>query len=227
MKKEAIIELSHRMIPGKENFNLEARTFDVTELLPDVKHRSDIWYVLSDIKMSSHMGTHIEFPFHHWQDGADAADYPIENLIGPGLVLDFSDKNGGDCMTLDEVKERAGGRIKKGDMIFFLTGADKLFRTEKWAEYPHLEEAALDYLMGFEPPVIGTDATGFEIPDTDYQPNHLKMFKSNIAMIESATNLAVIGDERVMIFILPLPIESIDACPVRIVAIRKGDLNYE
>ena len=30
----------------------------------------------------------------------------------------------------------------------------KLFRTEKWAEYPHLEEAALDYLMEFEPAYI-------------------------------------------------------------------------
>jgi len=46
MKKEAIIELSHRMIPGKENFRLETRTFDVTELLPKIKHRPDIWYVL-------------------------------------------------------------------------------------------------------------------------------------------------------------------------------------
>lgn len=62
IKKDAIIELSHRMIPGKENFELQARTFDVMELLPEVKHRPDIWYVLSEVSFSSHVGTHIEFP---------------------------------------------------------------------------------------------------------------------------------------------------------------------
>jgi len=39
LRKEAIIELSHRMIPGKENFKLQARIFDVMELLPEVVHR--------------------------------------------------------------------------------------------------------------------------------------------------------------------------------------------
>lgn len=224
MKKNAVIELSHRMIPGKENFKLEARTFDVTELLPDVKHRPDIWYILSEITMSSHCGTHVELPYHHWEKGADAAHFPIERLVGPGLVLDFSDKKGGDAISRKEVVERNGGRLQKGDIVFLRTDADNRFRQKDWAEYAYLEVDALDYLLEFDPPVIGTDATGFEVPGTDYQPNHLKMFQNNIAMVESAANLAQIGKERVMFFILPLPIEGIDSCPVRIIAIRKGDL---
>src|SRR3972149_8590459 len=118
MKKNTIIELSHRMIPQKENFQLQRWTYDVTTLLPNVKHRPDVWYVLSDFLMSSHMGTHIEFPFHHYKEGQDAADFPIEKLIGPGVVLDFRHKKGGDSMTLEEVKKADGGRIKKGDMIW-------------------------------------------------------------------------------------------------------------
>lgn len=218
-----IIELSHRMVPGEEDFKLEARTYDVTDELPEVVHRPDIWYVLSEITMSSHMGTHVEFPFHHWKEGASAADFPIENLVGPAVVLDFLDKNGGDAISLAEVKERNGGRIQKGDIIFLHTGADELWKTDRWTEYPYLEEDAMDYLLSFNPKVIGTDATGFEIPGTDYQPNHLKMFQQNVAMIESATNLGAFGEDRLMTFINALPIEGIDACPVRIIAIRKKD----
>jgi arylformamidase len=216
-----VIELSHRMIPGKENFKLETRTFDVTDELPEVTHREDIWYVLSEITMSSHMGTHIEFPYHHWKDGVSAADFPVEKLIGPAVVLECTDKNGGDSITLEEIKERDGGRIQKGDIIFLRTGADELWRTERWAEYPYLTEDAMDYLISFEPKIVGTDATGFEIPGTDYQPNHLKMFQKNICMIESATNLGAFGKDRLMTFVLALPIEGIDACPVRIIALRK------
>lgn len=218
---DKIIELSHQMRPGKENFKLETRTYDVTEELPDVKHRSDIWYVLSEITFSSHMGTHIEFPFHHWKEGADAASYPLKNLMGEGVVLDFSNKKNGEAINLAELKKHAN-RIKQGDIIFIRTDIDKLFRTERWAEQPYLTEEAMDWLISLKPKVIGTDASGFEVPGTDYQPNHLNMFKHNIAMIESATNLAAVGDERVTIFILPLPIIGIDSCPVRIIAIREG-----
>jgi arylformamidase len=226
MKKNTIIEMSHRMIPQKENFQLQRWTYDVTTLLPDVKHRPDIWYVLSDFLMSSHMGTHIEFPFHHYKEGQDAADFPIDKLIGPGVVLDFRHKKGGDSMTLEEVKKADSGRIKKGDMIWIRQDADKRFRQKDWAEYAHLTPDAMAYLMSFDPPIIGTDGTGFEVPGTDYQPNHLAMFKKGIGMVESACNLGEIGKDRALFFILPLPIEGADACPVRIIAI-KGEMNCE
>jgi len=226
MRREAIIELSHRMLPGRESFRLETRTFDVTELLPEVVHRPDIWYVLSDITMSSHMGTHVEFPYHHWEPGADAADYPVERLIGEAVVLDFSHKEAGEEITLTELQTHAG-RLREGDIIFIRTDMDRLFRTERWADQPYLSAEAMAWLIEtVKPNVIGTDAAGFEVPGTDYQPNHLQMFQAGIAMVESATNLAAIGDERVLCFILPLPIEGIDACPVRIVALRKGAFDH-
>ncbi len=224
MIKKKIIELSHRMIPMKENFQLQRWTYDVTTLLPEVKHRPDIWYVLSDFLMSSHMGTHIEFPYHHYKEGQDAADFPIEKLVGPGVVLDFSHKKGGDSMTLQEVKAADGGRIRKGDMIWIWQNADKRFRQKDWDQYAYLTPDAMEYLISFEPSIIGTDGTGFEVPGTDYQPNHLAMFKKGIGMVESACNLGEIGKDRAHFFILPLPIEGADACPVRIIAIKGIEL---
>jgi len=224
MRPDAIIELSHRMLPGRENFRLDVRNFDVTELLPEVTHRPDIWYILSDITMSSHVGTHVEFPYHHWRPGADAASFPIHRLIGEAVVLDFSHKRAGEEITLAELQIHAR-RLREGDIVFLRTDMDRFFRTERWADQPYLAPDALAWLIEtFRPRVIGTDAAGFEVPGTDYQPNHLRMFQAGVAMVESATNLAAIGDARVLCFILPLPIEGIDACPVRIIAVRKEDL---
>ncbi len=220
MRKDAIIELSHRMIPGQEPFKLEARIWDVTEVLPQVKHRPDVWYIIGEVTFSTHSGTHIEFPYHHWQEGVGPADYPIENLIGDAIVLDFSHKKDGDAITLTEVQAHAG-RIREGDILFIRTDMDRFYRTPRWNEQPYLTEEALQWLLSFHPPVIGTDAAGFEVPGTDYQPNHLAMFQHNVAMVESATNLAAVGDERVTVFILPLAIEGIEAVPVRIVALRQ------
>ena len=216
-----VVELSHRMIPGNENFQLDIQVRDVTEYLPEVRHRDDIWYVLTDIQMNSHMGTHIEFPHHHHKEGATGADFPLGQLIANAVVLDFSHKKKDEWITLGEVKG-CGAKIQKGDIVFIRTDMDKYFRQPNWTDEVHLEAEALEWILEASPSVVGTDATGFEIPGTDYQPNHLSLFTKGVGMIESATNLKEIQGQRALAFILPLPIEGIDACPVRIIAIKEG-----
>lgn len=218
--REDIIELSHRMIPNTEFFQLETDVYDVTTKMPNVIHKPEIWYILSDIKLGSHVSTHIEFPFHHYRNGADAMDFPVENLIGECVSLDFKYKQPGEAITLNELKSQAK-RINKGDIIFIKTGCDRYFRTPDWELQPYIESEAMDWLINEKSPkIIGTDSSGFEVPGTDYQPNHYAMFTHGIAMIESATNLDALGDDRCTCFVLALPIKGIDAFPVRIVAIK-------
>lgn len=212
------IDLSNRMIPGKEPFKLETRVSDVTEIIPDVIHREDIWYVVGEVTMLLHVGTHIEFPFHHWKDGLDAASFPLDRLIGEGVVLNFSHKKPGEEISLEELQAHAP-RLKKGDIIMIRTDMDRFYRTPNWNDQPYFTNEAMEWLCTtFEPKVIGTDSAGFEVPGTDYQPNHLSMFKRGIAMIESATNLAAIGDKRVKFYILPMPLEGVEASPIRLIA---------
>ena len=224
MKKHHIIELSHEMIPEKENFILKTKVDEVRKFFPDIKYPEGIWYVIGEITMSTHVGTHIEFPYHHTEGGLDALGYPIENLIGEAIVLDFSHKLNNEAITKEDLKANSS-RIKKGDIIFFRTDMDKYFRTDRWRETPYLSiDAALWLISEFKPKVIGSDAWDIEDPNYDTQPVHTNLFKNNIAMIESATNLAAIGKNRANVVILPLPIKGIDACPVRIVAFPKGDV---
>ena len=117
MSNSKYIELSNRMIPGKEPFKLETKTYDVTELLPEVTHKPDIWYILCEVNFLTHAGTHIEFPYHHLEGGLDAAGYPLERLIGEAIVLDFSYKEDGEAITLEEAQAHSD-RIHEGDIIF-------------------------------------------------------------------------------------------------------------
>ena len=224
MRKDRIIELSHRMTPGAGYFELGAQTRDVTEVLPEVTHRDDIWYIIGNVQFSTHCFTHIEVPYHHWEAGADLADFPLQDLLGTAVVLDFSRKQHGEAITLAEVQVHRD-RLQDVDMIFLRTDMDQYFFGERWNDQPWLTEEALAWLVAQGPTVIGTDAAGFEVPGTDHQPNHLTMFKNGLAMVESCTNLAAIGEQRVTVFILPLPIVGVEACPVRIIAFPEGDLS--
>lgn len=116
MIKGRIIDLSHKLYPGKEEYGLELETHFTNELFSGYKRHKDVWYILQDIKMSSHCGTHIEFPYHHNKNGMDAGSFPLERLIGDCLLLDFTHKKSGDAVTLEELKEY-DEKIREGDML--------------------------------------------------------------------------------------------------------------
>ena len=171
MKKDRIVDLSHRIIAGQEHFKLETKVVDVTTVLPEVKHRPDVWYMLGEVTYCTHVGTHIEVPFHHKMDGADVADFPFRQLIGPLVLLDFRHKKPGESISLSEMMPHKK-KIHSGDIVFFWTGMDKLYRTERWNGQPYLTIEANQWLVDMKIACLGTDAGGLEVPGTDYQPNH-------------------------------------------------------
>ncbi|MHB9038882.1 MAG: cyclase family protein [Armatimonadota bacterium] len=212
-----LVDLSHVLKPGKEEFLLDLETHNVEDVVGYIKRREDVWYILQDIHMSSHVGTHIELPYHHWKTGADAAAFPLEKLIGQGCVMDFSHKKPNDIIDLDEIRGNAV-QVQAGDIVFIRMDCDKLFRTDKAHDRPILSTEAAQYLVNVGINCIGTDATGVELKGTDYQPNHQLFFSNNIPIVESATNLDKLESTRFHIAILPLAVEGLDSCPVRIVA---------
>jgi len=216
------VELSHPMVPGGEEFALDMKTFPVETILPRIERRRDIWYVLGEVRMSTHVGTHIEFPYHHRKDGMSAAEYPLDRLIGEAVLLDFSHKKKDEEITVAEI-ERTSADIGPGDIVLVRTDMHKLWKTPRGHDRPVLAIEAARYLAERGIHMIGTDATGLEVRGRDDQPVHQILFSHDIAVIESMTNLDQLAQRRFTVFVLPLRIEGMDACPVRIVACEQGE----
>jgi arylformamidase len=218
MKIGKPIELSHRLKPGMEEFKLEIETSNVEEVHKRTVRRPDIWYIIQNVTMSSHVGTHIEFPYHHLKFGKTAADYPLERMIGDAVLFNFTHKKKDDEITRNEI-EATGIDVRKGDIAIIYTGMQEFWNTSRGHDRPALSIEATEYLVrdrGIH--CIGTDATGLEVRGTDHQPVHNILFTHDVAMIESMTNLDKLSGNRFTIIILPLMIEGLDSCPVRIVA---------
>lgn len=229
LKSKRLVELSHRMVPGKEEFPLEIETFNADEVMAKtarasthtIERREDIWYIIQEVKMSSHVGTHVEFPYHHVKNGKSAADYPLDRLIGEAVLLDFSHKKKDEEITLQEILD-CGVEVRKGDIALIRTDMHKLWKTPQGHDRPVLSLEATRYLVeevGIH--CIGTDATGLEVRGRDDQPVHVLLFENDVAMVESLTNLDLLKSNRFEIVILPLPIEGLDSCPVRVLAIEE------
>ena len=215
--------MSHRLIPGKEEYHLNLVTHRTEELYPQYQVDGDVWYILQDICMSSHCGTHIEFPYHHYREGMDAGDYPIERLIGDGLLLDFTHKKAGEAVTLSEITSLEN-RIHTQDMLLFNFNCARHYRTERSHERPFITPEAIQWLvLEKKISLIGSDASGIEVQGAPNQPNHQFLMEHGVPVIEFAANLDKLSRERFTLLALALCVEGLDSCPVRLVAIENDD----
>jgi arylformamidase len=221
MMKGRIVDLSHKLYPGKEEYHLELDTHFTDELYPQYKRDRDVWYILQDIRMSSHCGTHIEFPYHHSRHGLDAGSFPLERLIGDALLLDFTRKKPFEAVTLEELTA-FDGRIREKDMLLFNFDCARRYRTESSHERPYITREAVRWLaLEKKVGLVGSDASGIEVKCEPNQPNHQLLMDNGIPVIEFAANLERLRKERFTLVILPLCVAGLDSCPVRLIAVEE------
>lgn len=217
-----VVDLSHKLFPGKEEYHLELETHFTDELYPQYKRDPDVWYILQDIKMSSHCGTHIEFPYHHNRNGMDAASFPLSRLMGDGVLLNFRHKEPNSIVTLEEVQAHDAD-LREGDLVLFDFDCAQRYRTSDSHARPMVAHDAIRWLaLEKKVGLIGTDASGIELKGVPNQPNHQLLMDHQIPIIECATNLDQLTQKRFTLLILPLCVVGLDSCPIRLVAIEQN-----
>jgi arylformamidase len=212
--KGRVVDLSHRLYPGAEQYTLE------------VTHRGDRntpeGDIMSAVYMWSHVGTHVEAMLHFLWDGADAAGLAIERLMGPAIVVDFRHKGVNEPISLEEM--RKAGEIEVGDRVLIMTGRHVQYRTPQSHDRPYISEEAARWLVDDRKiNCLGTDSSGYEVRGVDDYPNHRILTHAGVPVIECMNNLVELRKQRVYLIALPLAITTLDASPVRAVAIEPED----
>ena len=171
------------------------------------------WYIMSDVELMDHIGTHIEVPLHCLKKGADLAQVPVDQLIGPAVILDLTDAEAEGGVTLEQVQAAAAtaGGIQKDDIVFGQMGKTKYFST-----------AALQWIVDQGCKLMGVDSGGVELShDTTHaNVNHLLLFRAGIPLIENLAHLDQLTQSRVLAYALPVPVQGLDAFPLRVIAIE-------
>lgn len=224
LEGKRIVDLSHDIYPGQEEYGLALESRFVDEIYPKYKRRADLWYILQTVHMSSHIGTHIEFPRHFDEHGMDAATFPLDRLIGPACVLDFRHKADDEAITLADLQAH-DALIEKGDIVFLHTGRFINHNQPAAHGRPYLAPEATRWLVEVKDiPVLGIDATGIEVKGTDYHPNHTILLKEHgRALIEAIGDMSRLHSKRFWVWILPLKMHGLDSCPIRLLAIEDED----
>ncbi len=222
-----IVELSHRLVPGRQRFPLKVTPHSVEEYVPEYRMPEGEWYIMENVEICTHVGTHVESPYHAFRDGATVAELDPRALIGPAAVVDFTDKSAGEGMTRAELEERAA-HIHPGDIALIRTGLGRHYLTELYRR-PYLEPDGVDWLIGAGIKALGIDCSGFEkrtgSPGAG-EVNHRKLLGRGIPIVEDMNNLDRLVAGRVFVLALPLLIEGLDACWIRPLAIEPEEAGH-
>ena len=225
MEGYRVLELSFDLYPGKEEYNLDLKNRPVAEMLPFYADKvpPDEWYVMSEVKFWSHVGTHIEVPLHHIEGGMDCAGLPLRNVVGEASLVDFTHKPLFEGISLDELQNH-GKHIQPGDIVFIQTGLHPFYRTPRSHDRPYLMPGATEWLV-YEKRIacLGVDCSGIEKRDEPAQPNHKMLLGNGIPIIEHLAYLDRLSKKRFFVVAVPWRVHGLDASPVSVVAFEPKD----
>jgi kynurenine formamidase len=172
------------------------------------------------LDMFSHTGTHMDAPAHLYEHRTSLDAMPIDQFMGAGLVIDCSDLEEGQQITMgyiNKVEEKA----KQAEFILFYTGWDKYWGMDQYyGNYPYITEEVADYLIQSGKKGVGLDVISIDSISDSNLTTHKKLFSAHeIVIIENLTNLSQLGQELFTFCALPLKFMNADGAPVRAIGI--------
>ena len=167
---------------------------------------------ITQLQMGTHVGTHIDAPYHFLKDGATVDAIPIETFIGPCLVVEL------DSDTLIEKKDFLKCNLNGHSRILFKTK-----NSEQWAknitsfntDYVALGIEAAQYLVEINTLLIGIDYLSIESFHSDDNPVHKLLLKNNITILEGL-NLSKVEAGVYELICMPLKLQGSEGAPARV-----------
>jgi arylformamidase len=218
LQRRRPVELSHVLVPGEEEYKLEVANHFVEDLLPEYAglRPANADYIMSEVSMWSHVGTHLEAPYHYFRDRDDVSRVPLERVVGECALLQFTDRGPGEAITRADLVER-GGDVRRGDIVFVRTDEGH-YRTAQSHDRPYFTEDAIGWLVEKGIACLGVDCSGIEKRGVPGQPNHVQLFEHGIPLIEHLAGLDRLASSRFFVVAVPWRVQGLEASPVSVVA---------
>jgi arylformamidase len=169
---------------------------------------------VSAIRFGSHTGTHADAARHFFDDGQTVDKIPLERLIGPALLLSFSD----DIRSVGAADLRA--HDIKGQTRILLRTRNSAFLSQKdfVKDYTYLAPDGAQYLVDQGVELVGIDYLSIEQFHSGHHLTHRTLLERSVVIVEGL-DLSVPPPGQYQFICLPLRIEGCDGAPARAVLI--------
>jgi len=169
---------------------------------------------VSRLSLGTHTGTHVDAPFHFFDEGAPVDALPLDLLIGRARVIQVSRRGG---ITQQDL---AGAGLREDLRLLLKTANSGLWNGQPFREdYTHLTESGARYLVEQGVKVVGIDYLSIEQFKKAGAPAHRALLSQGVIIIEGL-NLADAEPGMYEMYCLPLRVRGGDGSPARVVLKR-------
>ena len=189
-----LIDLSKTLDPATESRRCHLIRYNTGGPIPDFHTALDL---------TSHLGTHCECPYHHFEDGASVGELPLTTFMGRAI----------------------GDRVKEGDIVI-LDSPHKIPPFSPLSNTPDdhrlvIGEDSANWFADKNVKCVGFgDGVSIEDCEANVKPFHDILMAKNIVFLEVLKNLEYLEKDTFFMAYAPLPILGADSCPVRAFAIE-------
>ena len=171
---------------------------------------------LSRIEMCVHTGTHMDAPFHFFDDAETIDRIPLDRCLGPARLIDLRGIAPKLEIRHEDLESRANAPLRAQAAVLY-TGWSKQWGAPRYfSDHPCLAADAAQFLVD-----CGVQLVAVDMPSVDRAPYpaHQILLRAGVPIVENLTNLEAIGADLFQLVVLPLKLAGRDGSPVRAAAI--------
>ncbi len=216
MGKLRVVDLTKFIDPETETRRCSLERFNTGGPIPDFH---------TDMDITSHLGTHVECPYHHEDDWPDVSELPITHFFGRAVYLSFDNLKPNSYISPEALEQKSADMLKRDDIVIL----DSPFKLDPFTSKTNTDEdkrllinkdTAL-WLRDKKVKCVGFgDGVSIENRNEDVCPFHDVLLAENILFIEVLKNLELLSNDVFFMSYSPLYIKGLDSSPVRAYAIE-------
>jgi kynurenine formamidase len=210
-----LLDLSHPLVHGQITFPLDPEmSIEVFNTL------TSTGYNMTKLTMATHQGTHLDVPYHFYDDGKTVDQMPLDRFYGPATLIDLAPNSimaAKTPITLEMLQPHAA-KFQPGAKVIYRTGWDRKFGLpECFSDFPTLTLEAARWIAGRRIGLLGMDTM---TPSVDWKEVHLELLHKDveIVIVEGLANLDRLPEQFTFMG-FPLNIQGRDGSPIRAVAL--------
>ena len=217
-----LIDLSHSLVSGQVPACTGHPSFHASLTFGLAK--GDLANVHS-LALGTHTGTHLDAPYHFFEDGATVDRLDLSLLTAaPAVVADVRHRGAHERITWKDLAPTAEEITRRDARVLLLcTGWARNWAQANYRDHPYVDVEAVKQIMGLGVKVIGLDTLSPDevTPEAEGAGVHRVVLGNGGIIVENLARLDALvesGWKCVTVSLLPLSLDGCDGSPVRAVA---------
>lgn len=216
MNNLRVVDLTKTLDPKTETRRCGLTRFNTGGPIPD-------FHTIMDL--TSHLGTHVECPYHHNDNWSDVASLPITTFMGRAIYVNIEGLEPNHKITGEDLEQACGDRIQEGDIVIL----DSPMRIDPFTPKTNTKEderlficrETAEWLKEKKAKCVGFgDGVSIESNNEDVCAFHDVLMEVDCVFLEVLKNLDQLKTDTFFMSYSPLPIKGLDSCPIRAYAIE-------